>query len=172
MRGFHILLQHSSCVDKPHVNRYRKNSLNRSWCTRCRIILADWMPNKHFLVDYPGPLNKAFKPGLSRLKRDVCYAYADVIVYASVFYLFAAAEPSANVCVAHGALWDDPSVCIVATAWKCGCKFCHRQFRRNPWQPLTGPGTEFAKKTLGGQIFIVCVSMTSSCSFNRSTPFC
>jgi len=25
-----------------------KNSPNGSWCTRCRTILADWMPNRVF----------------------------------------------------------------------------------------------------------------------------
>jgi len=36
---------------------------------------AEWMLNRDFLVDWPGRRDKAFKPGLSRLKRDVWYAY-------------------------------------------------------------------------------------------------
>ena len=28
-------------------------------------MLADWMPNRDFLVDWPGRRDKAFKPGLS-----------------------------------------------------------------------------------------------------------
>ena len=38
-------------------------------------MLADWMPNRDFLVDWPERRDKAVKPGLSRLKRDVWYAY-------------------------------------------------------------------------------------------------
>jgi len=34
-------------------------------------MLPDWMPNRDFLVDQPGRRDKAFKPGLSRLKQDV-----------------------------------------------------------------------------------------------------
>jgi len=45
------------------------------------------------------------------------------------FNIFAAAEPSANVCVAHGTLRNGPSVYIVATAQNCGCEFRPRQFR-------------------------------------------
>jgi len=29
------------------------------------------MPNRDFLIDQPGRRDKAFKPGLSRLKQDV-----------------------------------------------------------------------------------------------------
>jgi len=38
------------------------------------FILADSMPNQDFLVDWPGRRDKAFKLGLSLLKRDVWYA--------------------------------------------------------------------------------------------------
>jgi len=34
-------------------------------------MLPDWMPNRDFLVDQTGRRDKAFKPGLSRLKQDV-----------------------------------------------------------------------------------------------------
>jgi len=57
------------------------------------------------------------------------------------FNLFAAAEPSANVCVARGTLCNDPSVYIATTAKNCGCKFPPNKFglfRRNPWQPIAG----------------------------------
>jgi len=58
------------------------------------------------------------------------------------FNFFAAAEPTASVCVAHRTLCNDPSVYIAATAYNCGCKFrpsnfC--RFRRNPWQPFAEP---------------------------------
>ena len=33
------------------------------------------MPTRGFLVDWPGRRDKAFKPVLSQLKRDVWYAY-------------------------------------------------------------------------------------------------
>jgi len=33
------------------------------------------MRNRDFLADWPGRRDKALKPGLSRLKRDVWYAY-------------------------------------------------------------------------------------------------
>jgi len=39
------------------------------------------------------------------------------------FYRFAAAEPSVNVCVAHGTQYNDPSVYIATTAQNCGCEF-------------------------------------------------
>ena len=62
------------------------------------------------------------------------------------FHLFAAAKPSANVCVAHGTLCNDPSVYAATTALKGVCEFRPRQFRsvsanfglfrRNLWQPL------------------------------------
>ena len=58
------------------------------------------------------------------------------------FNLFAAAEPSANVCVARGTLCNDPSVYIATTAKNCGCKFPPNKFglfRRNPWQPIAEP---------------------------------
>jgi len=38
-------------------------------------MMADWRPNRDVFVDWPGRWDKAFKPGLSRLKRDVWYAY-------------------------------------------------------------------------------------------------
>ena len=34
------------------------------------------MRNRDFLADWPGRQDKALKPGLSRLKRDVWYAYS------------------------------------------------------------------------------------------------
>jgi len=39
-------------------------------------MLADWMPNRDVLVDWPGHRDKAVKPGQSQLKRDVCLCYA------------------------------------------------------------------------------------------------
>jgi len=42
------------------------------------FILADWMPNRDFMVDWPERQEKAFEPGLSRLKRDVWYAYITI----------------------------------------------------------------------------------------------
>ena len=52
------------------------------------------------------------------------------------FNHFAAAEPSVNVCVAHGAQYNDPSVHIAATAQNCGCEFRLRQFRSVSVEPL------------------------------------
>jgi len=40
-----------------------------------RAMLAGWMPNLDVLVDWPGRRDKVFKPGLSRLKQDLWYAY-------------------------------------------------------------------------------------------------
>ena len=55
------------------------------------------------------------------------------------FNLFAAREPSANVCVAHGTLCNDPSVyptfsnksetAVLVQEQNCGCEFHARQFR-------------------------------------------
>ena len=53
------------------------------------------------------------------------------------FGVFAAAEPSVNVCVAHWTICNDPSVCIAATAYSCGCEFRPRQFRFLSAKPLT-----------------------------------
>jgi len=39
------------------------------------------------------------------------------------FNLFAAAEPSVNVCVAHGIQYNDPSFYIGTTAQNCDCEF-------------------------------------------------
>ena len=50
-------------------------------------------------------------------------------IYTSVFQPFPAAESSANVCVAHGTLCSDPSICIAATALSCDCEFPPRQLR-------------------------------------------
>jgi len=36
------------------------------------------MLNQEFLVDSPGRRDKAFKPGLFLLKREVCYAYLNI----------------------------------------------------------------------------------------------
>jgi len=52
------------------------------------------------------------------------------------FNLFAAAEPSLNVCVAHGTQYNDPSVFIITTAQNCGCEFRPRQFRSVSVEPL------------------------------------
>jgi len=38
------------------------------------------------------------------------------VFQSSVFKLFTAAEPFVNVCVAHGTLYNDPSVYIATTA--------------------------------------------------------
>jgi len=45
------------------------------------FILADWMQNRDVLVDWPGRRDRAFKPGLSRLKWDVRYAYIVEIIH-------------------------------------------------------------------------------------------
>jgi len=37
-------------------------------------MLVDLMRNRDFLADWPGRWDKALKPGLSWLKRDVWYA--------------------------------------------------------------------------------------------------
>jgi len=53
----------------------KKNYLNGSWCTRCRTMLADWMPNRSFLVEWPRRRDKVFKLEMSRVKRNVWFAY-------------------------------------------------------------------------------------------------
>ena len=50
--------------------------------------------------------------------------------------LFAAAEPSVNVCVARGTLCNDPSVYIATTAQNCGCECPPRQIRSVSVEPL------------------------------------
>jgi len=45
-----------------------------------------------------------------------------------LFKRFAAGEPFANVCVAHGTLCNDPSVYIATKAKTCGCEFSPRPF--------------------------------------------
>ena len=58
------------------------------------------------------------------------------------FNLFAAAEPSVNVCVAHGTLSNDLSVYIATTAQNCGWEFRSRQIRSvsaKHWQQLVEP---------------------------------
>jgi len=42
-------------------------------------MLADLMRNRDFLADWPGRRDKALKPGLSRLKRDIWYAYTGLM---------------------------------------------------------------------------------------------
>ena len=58
------------------------------------------------------------------------------------FSHFAAAEPSVNVCVAHGTLCNDPGVYIATTAQNSDCEFRPGNFclfRLNPLQPLAEP---------------------------------
>jgi len=57
------------------------------------------------------------------------------------FNLFAAADPYANVCVAHGTLCNDPSV-IATTIRTVVANFIPGKFglfRRKPWQALAEP---------------------------------
>jgi len=35
------------------------------------LMIADWIPNRDFFLDWPGRRDKDFKPGLSWLKRDL-----------------------------------------------------------------------------------------------------
>jgi len=54
----------------------------------------------------------------------------------SVFFnLFAAAEPSANVCIAHETWCNGLSVHIATTAQNCGCEFRLRQFQSVSAEP-------------------------------------
>jgi len=53
-----------------------------------------------------------------------------------LFNFFAAVEASADVCIAHGTLCNDPSVCIATTAKNCGCEFRPRQIRSVSAEPL------------------------------------
>jgi len=64
-KGFHMLLQ--LCYSQ------YKNYLNESWCTRYVWLcwLTECLTGTFWLTDR----DKAFKPGLNRLKRDVWYAY-------------------------------------------------------------------------------------------------
>jgi len=74
---------------------------------------------------------------------DITISRNDVSCGSVFFNLFAAAEPSANVCATHETLCNVPSVYIATTAQNCGCEFFvpgnFGLFRRNPWQPLTEP---------------------------------
>jgi len=64
------------------------------------------------------------------------------------FNLFAAEDPSANVCVAHGTLCNDLSVYIATTAKNCGREFRPRQFRSISAEPLAAIRGELQLKTL------------------------
>ena len=68
-----IRLPYSAFVIRPSVIHDKTTSLNESWCNWCKTTLADWMRDRDFLADWPGRRDKALKPGLSRLKRDVWY---------------------------------------------------------------------------------------------------
>jgi len=59
-----------------------------------------------------------------------------VFAYVNVFQPFAIAEPSVNVCVAHGTLSNDPRVYIAPTAKNCGCKFRHMQIQSDSAERL------------------------------------
>jgi len=52
------------------------------------------------------------------------------------FNLFAAIEPSAKICIAHGTLCNDPGVYIATTTQNCGCEFRPRQARSVRAEPL------------------------------------
>jgi len=54
---------------------------------------------------------------------------------AVLFNLFAAAEPSVNVCVAQGTQYNETSVYIATTPQNCGCEFRSRQFRSFSAEP-------------------------------------
>jgi len=57
--------------------------------------------------------------------------------------LFAAAEPTAYICVAHGTPCNDPSY---TTAQNCGCEFRPRQFWSVSAEPLAATrGTSVEK---------------------------
>jgi len=60
-----------------------------------------------------------------------------IFVHLHQFFLhFATAEPAANVCVAHEALYKDPSVYITKTVWNRSCKSCPRKIRPISAEPL------------------------------------
>ena len=40
--------------------------------------MPDWMQNRNYLVDWPERRDKAFKPGLSQLKREEWYGYLSI----------------------------------------------------------------------------------------------
>jgi len=42
--------------------------------------MDDWMPNWNFLVDWPGRQDRAFKPELSQLKRDIQYSMVCLVL--------------------------------------------------------------------------------------------
>jgi len=52
------------------------------------------------------------------------------------FNHFAAAEPSATVCIVHGTLCNHPSFYFATTANSCGCEFRPREFRSVSAEPL------------------------------------
>jgi len=69
-------------------------------------MLADWMPNRDFLVDWPGRRDKAFIPGLSRLKRDVWYAYINQSVLCST--------------IQQSVKYEDSQHFVSSNLWKVG----------------------------------------------------
>jgi len=64
------------------------------------------------------------------------------------FNHFAAGEPSANVCVAHGTARNDPSVYIATTAQNRGCEFRPRQFRSVSGEALAATRPEARLKNI------------------------
>jgi len=74
------------------------------------------------------------------------------MVRAVFFNLFAAPEPSANVCVVHATLSNDPSVHIATKSYNCCCEFRSRQFRSVSAKPLAAMhGTPRFRGTRAGE---------------------
>jgi len=100
---------------------------------------------------------------LAILSHLICFMKMYIILLRAVFFnLFAAAQPSANVWVAHGTLCNDPSVCIATIAQNYGCEFHPRQF----WSVLAEPlaaihGTLVEKHCL--RVFCYCSFLGPAC---------
>jgi len=107
----------------------------------CNLVFWS-IDQKLFLTDH------AITCGVNGLTSFIC-----VWCTAVLFNLFAAAEPSMNVCVAQRTLCNHPSVCIATTPWNCGCEFRPRQFRSVSAELLAatrGTRTLSRKSSTGG----------------------
>jgi len=73
-------------------------------------------------------------------------AFSLFLTFTSVFFnVFAAAEPSANVCIAHGTLCNCETVALLQLHWTVVANFVPGNFvpfRQNPWQPFAEPWLE------------------------------
>jgi len=87
--------------------------------------------------------------------------------------LFAAAEPSANTCVAHGTLCNDPNVYIATTTLNWDYKFRFRQFRSVSAEPLAATrGTPSLVLNVKLACVLSCIRPKVRLSLDQRSVFC